>query len=107
MNLFTSNYSVRFVFALFAATFVTILGYNSINTANPSEANNLPFQNVTNTNLKSVNLGNNSMDGQVIDIDKDGDLDMIIAMEFRSNVILINDGKGNLNEVVEDLRQHS
>ena len=36
------------------------------------------------------------MDGQAIDIDNDGDLDMIIAMEWRPNVLLINDGTGRL-----------
>ena len=35
------------------------------------------------------------MDAQVIDIDGDGDLDVILAIEFGRNVILINNGTGN------------
>ena len=38
------------------------------------------------------NLRANSMDIVANDIDKDGDPDLIIAMEFRPNVILLNDG---------------
>jgi hypothetical protein len=39
-------------------------------------------------------LGNNSMDIEFADLDKDGDLDGIIAMEFRPNVLLLNNGQG-------------
>lgn len=57
-----------------------------------------PFRNVTSTHLKSSNLGRNTMDGQVIDIDNDGDLDLVLAIEYRPNVILINNGKGVLTD---------
>ena len=39
----------------------------------------------------------NSMDANVADIDADGDLDIVIAVEFRKNIILINDGMGNFS----------
>ena len=46
--------------------------------------------------LPSVVRGaDNSMDIAVGDIDADQDPDIIIAVEFRKNVILLNDGKGN------------
>jgi WD40 repeat protein len=41
-------------------------------------------------------LRNNSMDIEIGDLDGDGDKDLVIAMEFRPNVILLNDGKGKL-----------
>ncbi|NER15345.1 hypothetical protein GWK08_17960 [Leptobacterium flavescens] len=59
---------------------------------------NTEFNNVSGTNLISNSLGNNSMDGVAIDIDNDGDTDMILAMEFRRNIILINDGQGRLTD---------
>ncbi|GAB3560002.1 FG-GAP repeat domain-containing protein [Spirosoma fluminis] len=52
------------------------------------------FADVTQTNLPLLDLISNSMDVEPLDIDNDGDLDLIIASEFRPNVILINDGKG-------------
>jgi len=55
-----------------------------------------PFINATSTFLSSNGTQNNSMDGQAFDIDKDGDMDMVLAMEFQSNIILINDGTGKL-----------
>ncbi|WP_299117802.1 VCBS repeat-containing protein [uncultured Winogradskyella sp.] len=40
----------------------------------------------------------NSMDASVSDIDADGDLDIVIAVEFYKNIILLNDGKGNFKD---------
>jgi len=57
---------------------------------------NLQYEDVTKTNLISNALKSNTMDAAVVDIDKDGDLDVILAMEYVENVILINDGKGRL-----------
>jgi hypothetical protein len=53
------------------------------------------FRDVTGSHLANDSQ-ENTMDGQVVDIDLDGDLDMVLAMEFRSNKILINDGEGKL-----------
>ncbi len=65
---------------------------------NQPTGDQLHFRLVTGTNLMSSGLGGNSMDGQAIDIDNDGDMDMIIAREFQSNIILINDGIGLLKD---------
>lgn len=54
------------------------------------------FKEVTDSHLASSATNSNSMDGQAIDIDQDGDIDMILAMEFQPNLILINDGTGRL-----------
>jgi len=40
----------------------------------------------------------NSMDAEVVDIDGDGDLDIVIAVEFVKNVILLNDGSGKFTD---------
>ncbi|MCE7990904.1 MAG: VCBS repeat-containing protein [Roseivirga sp.] len=55
------------------------------------------YTDVTDTHLKGGPVGN-TMDGHSIDIDKDGDLDLILAMEFGPNKLLINDGKGVLTD---------
>ena len=39
-------------------------------------------------------LKSNSMDIEFADLDKDGDLDALIAMEFKPNVLMLNNGKG-------------
>jgi len=52
------------------------------------------FEEVSDTVLPLDALRNNSMDIEFSDLDKDGDMDAVIAMEFRPNVLLLNDGKG-------------
>jgi hypothetical protein len=55
----------------------------------------LKFTDVSRTHLPEVVLGtNNTMDMAVGDIDNDGDSDLVLAVEFYKNVILINDGTG-------------
>jgi len=44
-----------------------------------------------------VKLPLNSMDVHVADIDNDSDLDIVIAVEFHKNIILLNDGKGHFS----------
>lgn len=56
------------------------------------------FNDVTKSHLKSIALHNNTMSAAPIDIDNDGDLDLVLAMEYVENVILINDGKGVLSD---------
>src|SRR6476661_6157007 len=55
------------------------------------------FSDVSVTNLPLDALKANSMDVVSIDMDKDGDKDLILAMEFRPNVILLNDGAGKFS----------
>jgi hypothetical protein len=57
---------------------------------------NLTVQDVSSEHLPLANLKNNSMDVETADLDKDGDLDMVVAMEFRPNVLLLNDGTGKM-----------
>ncbi|WP_299272582.1 VCBS repeat-containing protein [uncultured Psychroserpens sp.] len=54
---------------------------------------------VTFTNLpEAAKLPYNSMDANVADIDNDGDLDIVVAVEFYKNLIFINDGKGQFSD---------
>lgn len=46
--------------------------------------------------LPAQSLKGRSMDAKSVDLDQDGDLDLVIANEHRPNIILINDGQGNL-----------
>lgn len=75
-----------------------IISFLIIGSQYPTDAigSNSVYKDVSNSNLVSSNIGGNSMDGEAVDIDNDGDMDMILAMEYQRNVILINDGKGKL-----------
>lgn len=42
-------------------------------------------------------LDANSMDVEAVDLDADGDLDLLIAVEFRDNLILLNDGSARFS----------
>ena len=52
------------------------------------------FRDVTESHLPVPALEGLSMDAKPADVDGDGDLDMIVASEFRPNLLLINDGQG-------------
>ncbi len=56
------------------------------------------FNDVTETNLPISSLSGLSMDAAVADFDNDGDLDIVVANEFRPNIILINDGSGKFTD---------
>ncbi|AHM60967.1 FG-GAP repeat-containing protein [Flammeovirgaceae bacterium 311] len=59
----------------------------------------LQFTDASETHLpEAVKKSLNSMDAKAVDIDEDGDLDLVLAMEFVKNVILINDGKGKFGD---------
>lgn len=57
----------------------------------------LPFENVSAENLPLVAVSGQSMDAEAIDIDQDGDLDIIVANEFGGNILLLNDGEGKFS----------
>jgi hypothetical protein len=56
------------------------------------------FSDVTETNLPISTISSFSMDVEVADFDNDGDIDVIIANEFRSNIFLLNDGTGKFTD---------
>lgn len=49
-------------------------------------------------NLPEQGARKASMDVRAVDIDQDGDLDIVLANEFQPNSILINDGKGGFTD---------
>jgi hypothetical protein len=57
----------------------------------------LPFYDVSTTHLPGVFLSGQSKDARPVDIDGDGDLDLIIAHEYRPNILLVNDGTGRFS----------
>lgn len=68
-------------------------GYSQENNDQKSKATSF-YRDVTTTNLPYKDLQLLSMDAGIADLDKDGDMDIIIANEHRPNILLINDGKG-------------
>ncbi len=50
------------------------------------------YVDVTSTNIP-FNIAN-TMDAAMADLDADGDLDIVLAMEFQPNILLVNDGSG-------------
>lgn len=48
--------------------------------------------------LPSRQAPGHSMAAQAADIDRDGDLDLVVAMEFRANRLLLNDGRGRFSD---------
>ncbi|NAY91276.1 hypothetical protein GTQ34_05025 [Muricauda sp. JGD-17] len=63
-----------------------------------NHAQQLSFTNKTEQNLPSISQSErNSMDAKVGDIDGDGDLDVVVAVEFYKNIILVNDGNGKFS----------
>ncbi len=56
------------------------------------------YGDVTGTHLPTGLLNGLSMDAAVADLDADGDLDIVIANEFRPNILLLNDGAGRFSD---------
>jgi len=63
----------------------------------PSEPDITAFQNAS-SNLPLNSLSGNSMDAKTADLDNDGDRDLIVAVEFGPNKLLINNGDGIFND---------
>ena len=64
------------------------------------------YVDMTAANLPIRALSGFSMDAEPIDVDADGDLDLMIAVEFRPNVLLINNGHGQFANGSECTRIH-
>jgi hypothetical protein len=66
----------------------------------------LTLNDVSETHLPVNDLGRNSMDVVAVDLDNDGDNDLVVACEFYPNMILMNDGTGKFaNESTARLPQ--
>lgn len=70
-------------------------------TPNPGHTSNVSKKFMASNLLPSQAVSGSTMDVEPIDIDKDGDLDLIIANEFLRNIILLNDGTGKFSDGTE------
>jgi len=57
------------------------------------------FVDVTEASFPGADLNGRSMHAIGADIDHDGDLDIVVAREFETNLILINDGSGRFTDL--------
>lgn len=62
----------------------------------PGEPDPIPYENVSNSNLPTANLSGNNMSALAVDIDQDGDLDIVVASQG-PNKILLNNGSGEFS----------
>lgn len=79
-----------------------ILLVAAIGCSNPQRASVARYVDVTTTHLPGT-LSGFSMDAAVADVDDDGDLDVVIASEFRTNILLLNAGDGRLVDASDRL----
>lgn len=59
----------------------------------PGEPDPIPYENVSDSNLPTADLSGNSNSALAVDIEQDGDLDLVIASQG-PNKILLNNGSG-------------
>ena len=65
----------------------------------PAWAQSPRFTEVTQSHLPAIaRSARNSMDVRAADLDADGDLDLVIAVEFVKNWVFFNDGEGHLTD---------
>ena len=58
----------------------------------------LPFKDVSETAIPVGITDRRSMDVEMADFDRDGDLDILVAMEFTKNLLLVNQGDGTFSD---------
>jgi hypothetical protein len=75
----------------------TVVMAFSVGWVGPADATG-GFADVTETNLPVMDTAGRSMHAAAADIDSDGDLDIIVAREFQTNLVLINDGTGRFTD---------
>ena len=72
------------------------------NPTDPGDPDAAAYQNVSSSNLPLGALSGNSMDAQPVDIDFDGDIDLVIAVEFGANRLLLNNGNGFFSDASQN-----
>ena len=63
------------------------------------------FDDVTGSHLAGTLLAGLSMNAAIIDVDGDGDLDLVVAKEHGPNIVLINDGAGRFSNQSDRIPQ--
>jgi hypothetical protein len=77
---------------------ITVLFALGCSTESTDEPTGPLYDDVTQRHLPIDSLTGLSMDAMPGDVDDDGDLDLLIANEFRPNILLLNDGRGRFTD---------
>ncbi|MGD2069991.1 MAG: VCBS repeat-containing protein [Gemmatimonadota bacterium] len=88
----------RIFLAVAAATALTACSDRTAGSDPPSGGTGPLYEDVTDTHLPAGVTDGLSMDAAVADVDGDGDLDIVVAHEFRPNILLLNDGRGRFTD---------
>ena len=95
MNNNIKVFPMKFSIWIYPVILIIASGCNNGNGMSGDSRNeNLPYHDVTTSNLPGSDLEGLSMDAAVSDLDLDGDPDIVIANEFGPNILLLNDGAG-------------
>lgn len=87
---------LRSIFTIFLSLFAACGGGGGTAPVSPPPPPmaNATFQDASASNLPTSMLGGLCMDADHGDVDGDGDIDLALAQEFSTNLILLNDGNG-------------
>jgi hypothetical protein len=91
---------------LLALTLTSCAGESSTQVEGAGEAGAPLYRDASASHLPTAALQGLSMDANVADLDADGDLDVVIANEFRPNILLDNQGDGTFADASRRLPSH-
>jgi len=86
--------------------FASASGYAADARSEPTDLDTTLFRDATVEHLPTSALTGLSMDAATADVNGDGALDVVIANEFRANILLLGDGTGHFRDASDRLPTH-